>query len=77
MSRASRRYYRTVLLGVAALGGLVWSAHVQFDIPLRDIAELSLGATVAVLLVILAAGVCVALALGLRKLFSTRRRRDR
>jgi len=32
MTRARRRYYRTIFLGVAAMGLLVWSAMDQFGL---------------------------------------------
>lgn len=68
MSKANRRYLRTILLGTAALGSLVWVAVDQFGIPWEEMLELFLGIVLAVGLVIAAAGLFVGAWLGLRKL---------
>ncbi len=68
MTKASRRYYRTLVLGVAALGALVWAAVDQFGIPWSEMLELLLGTLLVVGVVIAVAGVAVAAWLGLRKL---------
>lgn len=57
MSRANRRYYRTILLGLAAMAVLVWAAMDQFGISRQEILELLVATVLAVCLVItLAAG---------------------
>jgi TRAP-type C4-dicarboxylate transport system permease small subunit len=43
MSKASRRYYRTVLLGLAAMGVLIWAAIDQFELSAQEMTELFLG----------------------------------
>ncbi len=68
MSKASRRYYRTIVLGVAAMGLLVWTAIDQFGIPWEEMLDLFLGTLVVLLLVIVTAALCVLLWQGLRKL---------
>ena len=47
MSRANRRYYRTILLGIAAMGTLVWAAIDQFVEPPDD-GPLQIAATIHV-----------------------------
>lgn len=59
MSKAQRRYRRTIILGVLALAALVWAAVEQFGIPLETMLELALGSAIAVLMVIVAAGLVV------------------
>ncbi|KAA1188116.1 hypothetical protein F0M18_18930 [Pseudohalioglobus sediminis] len=68
MSRASRKYYRTVLLGVAAMAALLWAAVDQFGISTEEIGRLLLATLAVVGLVIAAAAVCVGLWIGLRHL---------
>ncbi len=68
MARAGKRYWRTIILGVLALGVMVWSAVEQFDVPLEEIRQLLLGTVIAVVLVILAAAVFVLVWAGLRRL---------
>ena len=68
MSRASRRYYRTILLGVLALGTLVWVAVDQFGVPPRELADLFLATLLVVSLLIGAAALVVLLWVGLRRL---------
>ncbi|MEZ5567377.1 MAG: hypothetical protein R3E54_03380 [Halioglobus sp.] len=68
MSGANRRYYRSILLGVAAMAALVWAAMDQFGISRREIGVSLLGILVAVAGIIVLAGVCAALWIGLRRL---------
>lgn len=68
MSRASRKYYRTLLLGVAAMAALVWTAVDQFGIPWDEIVDLFLATLMVIGLIIVAAAVSVGLWIGLRKL---------
>ena len=73
MSRAARRYYRTLLLGLAALGAMLWVAIDQFGIPHRDMLELLAGTLLATGAVILGAAAVVLVWMALRRLW---RRRD-
>jgi hypothetical protein len=59
VSRASRKYYRTILLGIAAMAALVWSAVAQFDIAWQEMLQLFMITVAVLLLVILAAAVTV------------------
>lgn len=68
MSRANRRYYRTILLGIAAMGTLVWAAIDQFGIPWQEMLDLFLVTLLVAGLVIAVAACCVAAWLVLRKL---------
>jgi drug/metabolite transporter (DMT)-like permease len=68
VARAGRRYWRTIILGILALGVMVWSAVEQFDVPLDEIRQLLLGTVIAVVLVILAAALFVLGWIGLRRL---------
>jgi hypothetical protein len=68
LSRASRRYYRTILLGILALGTLVWVAVDQFGVPPGDMADLFLATLLVVSLVIGAAALVALLWVGLRRL---------
>ncbi len=68
MSRVTRRYYRTVLLGVLALGALVWMAVDQFGVPPAELWELLLATLLVVTLIIGAAAVVALLWVGLRRL---------
>ena len=68
MSRASRRLFRSSVLGLAALGGLVWAAVDQFDIPVEKMAELFLGTLWVAGGIIIFAALLVVVLVGLRKL---------
>lgn len=68
MNRANKRYYRTILLGVLAMAALVWVAVRQFGISRAEMSELLLGTLIAIGMVIVLAGLAVALWMGLRKL---------
>jgi hypothetical protein len=70
MSKANRRYLRTIILGVLAMGGLIWTAMDLFDIPFEVMRELLLATALGAVLVIVAAGLAVALLAGLRKWLS-------
>jgi K+-sensing histidine kinase KdpD len=69
VSRGNRRFYRTLLLGIAALAALVWMAMDQFGISRGEIGQLFLGAVLAVGLVIGAAAAFMLLWVALRRLF--------
>lgn len=68
MSKATRRYYRTILLGVAAMAALVWSAVDQFGIPWEDMLDLFLGTLLVVVLAIAFSALLALLWAGVRKL---------
>jgi len=71
---AFKRSRRTIILGVAACGVLIWAAIDQFDIPPEEMARL-FGYTVAgVLLVIVIAALGVGLIVGIRYLLAQFRR---
>jgi hypothetical protein len=70
VSSGNRRFYRTLLLGIAAMAALVWVAMDQFGISRGEIGELLLGAVLAVGMVIGAAAVVFLLWIGLRRLLS-------
>lgn len=72
VSKANRKYYRTIFLGVAAMGTLVWAAVDQFGIPWRDMLALLLQSLLMLAAVIAAAAVCVALVVCLRRLLGSR-----
>ncbi len=68
MNKANRRFYRTLLLGLAALGVLVWTAIEQFGISKQEMANLLIGTLIVAGGTIVLAGLCVVLWIGLRKL---------
>ena len=68
MAKNSRKYYRTIILGVAAMGALIWSAVDQFGIPWEDMLELLLVTLAVVAVVIVSAALTVGLWIGLRKI---------
>jgi membrane protein implicated in regulation of membrane protease activity len=68
VSRASRRLFRSSVLGLAALGVLVWAAVDQFDIPVEKMAELFLGTLWVAGGIIIFAALLVVVLVGLRKL---------
>ncbi len=68
MGKATRKYYRTIILGVAAMAALVWSAVDQFGIPWEDMLDLLWTTVVVTAAVIVAAGLGAALWMGLRRL---------
>ena len=74
MSRANRRYYRTIVLGVCAMTALIWVAVDQFGISRQEITQLFLGTVLVALLVIAVAAVMTLLWVGLRRLL--RRNQD-
>ena len=68
MARAGRKYYRTIFLGVAAMGALVWSAVDQFGISWEEMLDLLLVTVAVIAVVIGAAAITVALWIGLRSI---------
>jgi peptidoglycan biosynthesis protein MviN/MurJ (putative lipid II flippase) len=73
VSRARRRYYRTILLGVAAMATLLWAAVDQFGIPWQDMLQMFLWVLAGVALIILCAAFAVATWIGLKSLLGRRR----
>jgi len=72
VSKARRRYLRTTLLGIAAMGTLIWAAIDQFGIPVADMVDLLMTTLLAVGTVIGIAAIGVSLWLGLRYLLRKR-----
>ena len=68
MGKATRKYYRTIILGIAAMGALVWAAVDQFGIPWEDMLDLLLVTLALVSVVIVAAAAVVGLWLGLSRI---------
>lgn len=68
VSRSSRRYARTILIGTFALAALVWMAVDQFGVSRQEMLELMLVTGLVVLLVIAFAGTATLIWVGLRKL---------
>ena len=68
MNKANRRYLRTIILGVLAMGGLIWSAMDQFGISSQEMLDLFLATAIGAGGIILAAGIMVVLLAVLRKL---------
>ena len=68
MNRASRRYYRTIVLAVLAMAALVWVAMEQFGISRQEMAGLFLGTVLVAAAVIASAAVMAGLWITLRKL---------
>ncbi len=67
MAKSRRRYLRTTLLGIAAMGTLIWAAIDQFGIPVKEMVDLLLITVLLVSSVIIVAAIGVALWLGLRR----------
>lgn len=67
MSRASRRYYRTIVLAVLAMAALVWVAMEQFGISRQEMTGLFLGTVLVAAAVIASAAVMAVLWITLRK----------
>ena len=70
MSKASRRFNRTLVLIVLSLAVLIWAAIRSFDISPEDMLTFLVGVMWVVAGVILLAGLCAALWVTLRRLFS-------
>jgi len=70
MARADRRFYRTLVLGLAALGVMVWTAIDQFNIPLEEMTGLLLATVWIVGAIIGCAALFAVLWIGLRKLLA-------
>lgn len=68
LGRASRKYYRTILLGIVAMGCLLWAAVDQFGLAWSDMLDLFLATLLVVGLIILSAAAAVGAWMGLRRL---------
>ena len=68
LGKASRKYYRTILLGVAAMACLLWAAVDQFGVPWTEILDLMLATLLLAGMIILLAALVVGLWVGLRRL---------
>ena len=68
MSRARRRYYRTILLGVVAMGLLVWSAMDQFNLSPEEMRESFLTAVLLIAAIVTLGATAAGLWIGLRAL---------
>jgi uncharacterized membrane protein YccC len=68
VNSANRRYYRTTILGLAAMGLLIWTAMDQFDIAGEVMLGLFYGTALAVGVTILFAALVASLWITLRKL---------
>jgi formate-dependent nitrite reductase membrane component NrfD len=63
---------RTMLLGIAMLGVLLWGAVSQFDIPRNQVLESLLATLMAFGIVVVLAALAVAAYVGVRRLISRR-----
>lgn len=68
MSKRKRRYVRTIILGVLAMGALVWGAVDTFEVPLERLWALFLQTLVVLAGLMLAAAAAAALWTLLRRL---------
>ena len=66
MTRSAKRYRRTIILGVLALGAMVWSAVDQFGIPIEEMIDLFLATLLGVVSVIVVAAVVAGVWFSLR-----------
>ena len=70
VSKSPRRFNRTLVLSVLSLAVLIWAAIRSFDISPEDMLTFFVGVLWVVAGVILLAGLCAALWVTLRRLFS-------
>jgi hypothetical protein len=68
VSKSNRRFYRTIMLGLAALGVLIWAATEQFGISTQEISALLVGTLWVAAGTIGLAALCVLVWIALRKL---------
>ena len=73
MSRANRRFYRTMVLGLVALALLIWTAIDQFGLSRAEMTDLLIGTLLAVAFTITCAALIAAVWVGLRRLFRGKR----
>ncbi|PLW83287.1 hypothetical protein CWI75_07745 [Kineobactrum sediminis] len=69
MSRANRRYLRTTILGVIAMGALLWAAMDLFEIPDETLLEFFIASLIVALGVIVLAAAAAGIWVLLRRLF--------
>ena len=69
MSKASRRFYRTLVLGLVALAAMIWAAVDQFGIARQDMLDLLYGTLMIAVGIIVLAALGVGFWVGIRKLF--------
>ena len=67
MSKQSRRFIRSILLGCSALALLIWVAMDQFDIPSQTMLQLALITALVMLTIIVLAAVLAICWIALRK----------
>lgn len=67
MNGSGRRFYRSLVLILVALGVLVWVMLDQFDVPRQDVQALIMGALSLVAITILVAALVAGLWVALRK----------
>jgi len=67
VSRASRRFYRSLFLSLAALAALVWVALDQFDVSRQEETSLLLGTLTVAAGIILLAGLVTGIWIALRR----------
>jgi len=70
MTKAGRRYIRTLLLAVMAMAALLWAAVDLFEIPPEEIMALFLATAVGAAGIIAAAATVVFFWIGVRKLIA-------
>jgi hypothetical protein len=68
MSKANARYRRSIIIGIVALGSLVWVSTEQYGVPRENIAWMLIYTLAGVFSVIVFAAVVVGLLVALRKL---------
>jgi len=73
VSKANRRYYRTLLLGLAAMAALIWAAMDQFGISRGEMTALFMGTLLVMGAIIACAGLMACIWVGLRKLLRGKR----
>jgi len=73
VSKAGRRYYRTILLGLVAMAVLIWVAVDQFGISIQRMQELFLATVAVICAIVICAALFTVAWMGLRRLW---RRRD-
>jgi ABC-type Na+ efflux pump permease subunit len=74
VSRSARRYYRTLLLALAAMALLVWAAMDQFGISADHMLQLFAGTLIIAALTILLAALCAGVWILLRSFCRHRKR---
>ncbi len=68
MSKANRRFIRTVILGVLAMSSLIWVATDQFELSVEEMLNLFYAVAIGAGVIIVFAAIGVTLLNGLRKL---------